>query len=437
VKIAFVAMSGVRVQDEELLREGLTLPGFVERSKVIASLPSLGLLTLAGMTPSHHEKAYFEVKDFKDIDFLNTSYDLILISSFTAQIYEAYALAQACREQGMKVVLGGLHVSVNPHEAMEHCDAVCIGEGELVWRQILEDFEEGDLQEVYDASGQEFCLSESPLPAYELLDPSLYNRITIQTSRGCPHSCEFCAGSILLTSKYKQKPAERILAEIDKICELWERPFIEFADDNSFVNKNFWLDLLPEIQKRKIRWFTEADIAVGDDEAFLNILFQSGCKELLIGLESPISEGLDGIELRNNWKAKRIQTYKENILRIQQKGIRVNTCFIIGLDSHDESIFDAVYDFCDECNVYDVQVTLPTPFPGTALYRRLKESGRLIEDKAWDKCTLFDLLFEPKNFSRGNLRKGFRALVKRLYSDEFTAKRRQHFKQQWKLARAE
>ncbi|EDM28170.1 hypothetical methyltransferase [Lentisphaera araneosa HTCC2155] len=435
MKIAFVAMSGVRVQDEDLLREGLTLPGFVERSEVIASLPSLGLLTLAGLTPGYHEKAYFEVKQFEGIDFLSADFDLVVISSFSAQIFEAYDLAKACRIQGMKVIMGGLHVSLNPHEAMNHCDAICLGEGEILWAQILGDFEKDEVKKVYDASGQEYCLQNSPMPAYELLDPSFYNRLTIQTSRGCPHSCEFCAGSILLTSKYKQKPAEKILAELDRICELWDRPFIEFADDNSFVNKKFWRELLPEIQKRNIRWFTEADIAVGDDEDFLDLLFQSGCKELLIGLESPVLNGLDGIELRNNWKAKRIETYKENLLRIQQKGIRVNACFIIGLDSHDERIFDAVYDFCDECNVYDVQVTLPTPFPGTELYKRLKKSGRLLEDQAWDKCTLFDLNFEPIHFTYDELRDGFRGLVKRLYAKEFTNKRREHFKRQWKLAR--
>ena len=140
----------------------------------------------------------------------------------------------------------------------------------------------------------------------------------------------------------------------------------------------------------------------------------------MIGLESPVIEGLEGIELKNNWKARRLASYKENVLRIQQAGIRVNACFIIGMDSHDESIFDAVYNFSDECNVYDVQVTLPTPFPGTELYRRLKREGRLHEDQAWDKCTLFDLMFEPKNFTREDLRQGFRNLVKRLYSKDFT-----------------
>lgn len=426
MKIVFIAMSGVRVQDQELLAEGLTLPGFVERSEVIASLPSLGLLTLAGATPDTYEKVYIDLENVRDKSKLPMDVSLVVISSFTAQIFEAYELADYYRNHQTKVIMGGLHVTVLPEEALEHCDAVCIGEGEAVWPLVMADFAAGGLQQRYIADGK-YAFDQHIIPAYELLNPEKYNRLTIQTSRGCPHSCEFCAGSILLTSKYKQKSIADVLTEIDKIQQIWPRPFIELADDNSFVNKAYWRELLPELSKRKIRWFTEADIDVGNDQDFLNLLYESGCKEVLIGLESPVKEGLDQLELRNNWKLKKQQKYKENIFKIQQAGIRVNACFIIGLDAHDKSIFEAVYDFAKETCVYDVQVTLPTPFPGTGLYKRLKRENRLLEDNAWDKCTLFDILFEPVNFSVEELRDGFRALVKRLYSEEFTNYRRQGF----------
>lgn len=426
MKILFIAMSGVRVQDKELLREGLTLPGFVERSKVIATLPSLGLLTLAGCTPDSFEKEYLDVQEIQTLEDFPTDADLIVISSFTAQIYEAYQLADYYKSTGKTVVMGGLHVTSLPEEALNHCDSVCIGEGEVIWPTLLKDFKKGELKQIYKADGK-FDFSSHVMPAFELLDPEKYNRLTIQTSRGCPHSCEFCAGSILLTDKYKQKPIEHVLAEIDKVLELWTHPFIEFADDNSFVNKAYWKKLLPEIKKRNIRWFTEADIAVGDDDQFLELLFESGCKEVLIGLESPNAKGLNGLELRNNWKLKKINRYYENIERIQRAGIRVNACFIVGLDEHDESIFEDIYQFAKETCVYDIQVTLPTPFPGTKLYDRLKQDGRLLEDKAWHKCTLFDILFQPKNFSIEELRYGFRFLVKKLYTKEFTDFRRTHF----------
>ena len=429
-----MAMSGVRVQDQELLAEGLTLPGFVERSEVIASLPSLGLLTLAGLTPSYYEKLYFDLENVQDKSVLPLDVDLVVISSFTAQIFEAYELADFYREHQVKVVMGGLHVTVLPEEALEHCDAVCIGEGELIWPQVLADFEQGSLKEQYRANGN-YRFENSVMPAYELLDPSKYNRITIQTSRGCPHSCEFCAGSILLTDKYKQKPILDVLREIDRILELWNHPFIELADDNSFVNKAYWRELLPQLAQRKIRWFTEADIAVGEDAGFLELLYESGCKEVLLGLESPVVEGLDKLELRNNWKLKKQWQYKENIRRIQEAGIRVNACFIVGLDGHDDSIFDAIYEFAKDTCVYDVQVTLPTPFPGTAFYERLKSEGRLLAEKAWDRCTLFDLLFEPENFTVRELQVKFRALVKRIYSQDFTDFRRGSFKQLLKQKR--
>ena len=419
-------MSGVRVQDAELLKEGLTLPGFVERSEVIASLPSLGLLTLAGCTPSRFQKQYLDVQDITDIENFPLDADLIVISSFTAQIYEAYELADHYREQGKTVIMGGLHVTSLPNEALQHCHTVCIGEGEVIWPQLLEDYEKNQLNKIYKADDK-YNFAQHVMPAFELLNPQKYNRITIQTSRGCPHSCEFCAGSILLTSKYKQKPIDHVLAEIDQVLKLWPHPFIEFADDNSFVNKAYWKQLLPELTKRKIRWFTEADIAVGDDPEFLQLLFESGCKEVLIGLESPTRSGLNGLELRNNWKLKRTDTYIANIKSIQAAGIRVNACFIVGLDEHTDTIFDDIYGFAKETCVYDIQVTLPTPFPGTQLYQRLKNEGRLLEDKAWQKCTLFDILFQPINFSVEQLRQGFRELVKRLYTKEFTEFRRKSF----------
>lgn len=138
---------------------------------------------------------------------------------------------------------------------------------ELAWPRILDDAQRGTLTPVYDLRAQEFDLADSPMPAYELLDIDRYNRITVQTSRGCPWRCDFCASSILLTRKYKQKPAANVLAEVDRIRGLWPRPFIEFADDNSLVNRTYWHDLLPELAKRRIRWFAETDIPICEDDA--------------------------------------------------------------------------------------------------------------------------------------------------------------------------
>lgn len=428
MKIALMAMSGIRVCDTELLELGLTLPGFVERSKTIASLPSLGLLTLAGMTPRHHELSYIEVPDLTAVDPLPADFDLIAISSYSAQINEAYDLAAQYKSLGIPVVIGGPHVSVLPHEAIDHCDAVVIGEGECVWLDVLNDCENGKLKRIYGSLKGKYSLNNAPIPAFELLDISKYNRLTVQTSRGCPHRCEFCASSILLVDEYKQKPMHQVLAEIDKIIDIWKNPFIEFADDNTFVNKEYWKELLTQLKERKIKWFTETDLSVSEDEKLLELMRESGCAQVLIGFESPNQPALQGVDLRNDWKYNHFTKYKEAIQKIQSHGVTVNGCFVIGLDGHDETIFEQVFEFVKEAKLYEVQVTILTPFPGTPLYERLKDQNRLLEPEAWTKCTLFDLNFEPLNMTREALAGGFKTLVSKLYDDDFTRWRRDHFK---------
>jgi radical SAM superfamily enzyme YgiQ (UPF0313 family) len=434
MKIGFIAMSGVRACDTELLQLGLTLPGFVERGKQIASLPSLGLLTLAGMTPHEHAVSYHEAPDATAIAALPMAFDLVAISSLSAQVKEAYALAERYRALGVPVVMGGLHVTSVPDEPKRHGASAVLGEGELAWPLILDDAARGAVRPVYDLRGQEFNLADAPMPAFHLLDMNRYNRITVQTSRGCPWRCTFCASSILLTRKYKQKPAAKVLAEIDRITNLWPRPFIEFADDNSFVNRAYWHELLPELAKRGIRWFAETDLSIYEDDALLEKMRRAGCAQVLIGLESPTPEGLSGVELRKDFKRDRFHVYKEAIRRIQAHGITVNACFVTGLDGHDKRVFDAIEDFVADALPWDVQITVPTPFPGTPLYRQLQREGRLLAEHAWERCTLFDINFQPRRLSPTELRAGFHRLTRVLYSEEATHLRRAAFQKQWRGA---
>ena len=427
MKIGFIAMSGIRACDTRLLELGLTLPGFVERSKTIASLPSLGLLTLAGMTPVEHEVSYIEVADLAAAEKLPTDFDLVAISSFSAQVSEGYELARRFTSMGVPVVMGGLHVTSVPGEPAACGASAALGEGEMIWSEILRDAEAGGLKSIYDARGREFDLARSPMPAFELLDISKYNRLTVQTSRGCPWRCSFCASSILLTRKYKQKPVERVLAEIDKIKTLWRRPFIEFADDNAFVRREWWREFLPELKERRVKWFAETDLSVADDPELLAMMRESGCAEVLIGFESPVSEGLNELEQRKNWKLKQFPRYREAIERIQSHGIRVNACFVVGLDGHGPGIFDAVYEFVEEATPFDVQITYPTPFPNTPMYQQFKAQGRLTRDGEWERCTLFDVNFKPKRMTEEELREGFYDLSARLYSEAFTNYRRDQF----------
>lgn len=340
--------------------------------------------------------------------------------------YDCYALADRYRSLGIPVVIGGLHATLMPKEAKSHADAVCIGEGEPVWPQIVNDAKLGALKPFYrDSSGGRYDLSRAPAPRYELLDISRYNRLTIQTSRGCPLDCEFCAASKIL-GRYRIKPVSQVMQEIDRITELWDRPFLELADDNTFVNKPWGKAFLKEMAKRDIPWFTETDVSVGDDPELIDLLAKSGCRQVLIGFESIFSDSLDHLD-RANWKRKRRDQYRRAIDSLQSHGISVNGCFILGLDGDSPDSFEKIRDFILESNLLESQVTVLTPFPNTRLYHRLKDEGRLFQETFWDRCTLFDLNFHPKQMSPDQLEEGMTFLFRELYNQQVYARRRRHY----------
>jgi radical SAM superfamily enzyme YgiQ (UPF0313 family) len=431
MKIAMIAMSGVRVYNEELTRVGMTLPGFVERSKVIASLPSLSLLTLAGMTPDRFDIEYHEIADLRDAAFLPEC-DLAAISTYTAQAKDAYALAARYRALDIPTVLGGLHATVLPGEALRHCDAVVVGEGELSWPTLLEDAERGRLQRIYDPGARQFDLSNAPMPRFDLAVPTKYNRFTVQTQRGCPRRCEFCASSVLLSPRYKLKPVAKIMDEVRAIKRIWPGPFIEFADDNSFIDRKRARLLMEELGGENVHWFAETDISIADDADLLVRMRAAGCAQLLVGLESPTAAGVDGLELRRNWKRARYDGYKAAIERIQSAGIAVIGCFILGLDGDSVEVFDEVSRFVEESGLYQAQITVLTPFPGTPLYARLRAEGRLIGAQPWERSTLFDVNFVPRRMTVEQLQHGLLELAARLYSEEATHRRRSAFRKQAK-----
>ena len=428
MKIGLLALSGIRVVDPDLQTTGINLPGFVERSKVVASLPSLGLLTLAGLTPDRHEVRYLDIPDVDAPEIvaqLPGPFDVVAISSFTAMIRDAYHLAARYRAAGVKVILGGLHVTLCPDEAAAHADAIVLGEAELLWPRVLGDAERGRLAPRYRTT-ETFDLAQAPMPRFDLLDVRQYNRLTIQTSRGCPWNCEVCAASIRLNLLYRTKPVAKVLAELHAIKRIWPAPFIEFADDNTFADKRHGHALAEAMAGEHVRWFTETDVSVAQDVALLRKLGRSGCAQVLIGLEDP-GDGTDGMELRMNWKARQRANYIESIRRIQDHGVTVNGCFVLGLDTHADPQFESLWRFIQESELYEIQLTVMTPFPGTPLYDRLAREGRLIEPLAWEKRTLFDVTFQPKQMSAEALRRGLLDLASKVYGREFTELRRRRF----------
>jgi radical SAM superfamily enzyme YgiQ (UPF0313 family) len=322
--------------------------------------------------------------------------------------------------------LGGLHVSILPEEAAPHADAIVIGEAEEVWPKLVEDARRGQLQPVYKPTRQ-WQLADSPMPCFELLDPARYNRITVQTTRGCPWKCDFCASSILIAKNYQKKPVDKVVAEVRRIKQIWSRPFLEFADDNTFVDKEYSKALMRSLIPEQIRFFTETDLSFADDPELLQLAREAGCRQVLIGFESPGIEGLDGLEMRSNWKWKQAGRALAAIERIQSAGITVNGCFVLGLDGQTPEVFDQLVKFVESSGLYDVQITLQTPFPGTPLYERLRSANRLFETRFWEKCTLFDLTHYPTGMTAQQLREGLVHTAQAIYSDQATQRRHKSF----------
>jgi radical SAM superfamily enzyme YgiQ (UPF0313 family) len=428
MKIGFLAMSGLRAHDPELVRLGLTLPGVIERGKVIATLPSLGLLYLAAVTPPGHELHYFEARADGEEPATVYECDLVAISTFSAQVFEAYAVADRLRRMGVRVAMGGLHVTVRPEEALAHADYVVLGEGEAIWPALVRAVEQGTDQRVWDAGTlSPVDVRTLPVPAYELLRDRPYNRFTVQTTRGCPWRCDFCASNVMLRQAYRKRPVADVVRDIEAICQLRGHPFIEFADDNTFVDREWGKELCRQLAPLHVHWFTETDVSVADDPELLRLLRAAGCRQLLIGLESPGPAALEGVELRANWKARRWASYVDAVRAIQAHGITVNGCFILGLDGHTPEVFEEVLDFAARVPLYDVQITVLTPFPGTPLYDRLRREGRLLEPERWDLCTLFDVNYVPRNMTPEELRAGMYWLAERLYSADALEQRRRPF----------
>jgi radical SAM superfamily enzyme YgiQ (UPF0313 family) len=425
MRIGLIAVSGVRIYNERLRRHGITLPGFVERAKVIASMPSLGLLTLAGATPEKHAVTYLECPDYDEAALRTTSFDVVAISSFTAMSDVMYRIAAFYRARGTKVVLGGLHVTLVPDEAVLHADAIVVGEGEILWPRVLEDLEQGRLRKVYrNTSVKDVALGHVD-PRFDLLDVKRYNRMPVQTTRGCPLHCEFCAASRVFGA-YKLKPVDAVVREIRSIKKHWKRPFVELADDNTFVNKRWGKELVRALAEEGVHWFTETDVSVAEDRELLDLLGRSGCRQLLIGFESPTSAALQGMD-SSGWKAGHYKQYRGAIDAIQNRGISVNGCFIVGNDSDTPEIFPEIERFVKSSGLADVQVTVLTPFPGTSLHARLKREGRLLREQYWDRCTLFDVNFVPKNMTVEDLEQGLEHLMGSLYTEEETARRREAY----------
>lgn len=423
--VTFVPLSGFRVREQRMLELGMTLPGLAARRDAVSELPALGLLTLAGMLPPQWTCSYRPVQRVDEAaveSILREAPDLVAVSALTASALEAYRLADRLRECGVPSVLGGLHATACAQEAERHFDAVCVGHGEPLWRRLLDDARGGRLQPRYEAGPR---LTQWPLPRFDLLGDRP-PRFTVQTQRGCPLACEFCGASRLLGA-FAEKPAERVAGELQAIARVRRRPLIELADDNTFAGPGPRLELLDALQSSGARWFTEADWRIGEQPALLRRLSSAGCMQVLVGLESQVFHYGGMGPKRAEW-----ERMTAAIERIQEAGVAVNGCFILGADGESRESIDRLVEWIESSPLAEVQLTLQTPFPGTALHQRLADAGRLLPERDWSFYTLFDVTYQPQGLTVEELEAGYREAVMRLFSAEATRRREAIREQVWR-----
>lgn len=418
--VTFVPFTGFRLREAELLELGMTLPGLRERAVAVGQLPALGLLTLAGMMPEHWTCSYREATCADEALAEAVAAErptLVALSALTASVDEAYRFSALLRTRGLRVVLGGLHATACAAEAARHVDAVVVGEGEPVWPRVLADAESGELQPIYRASAP-FDLAGAPVPRFDLLtQPGRRPRLTLQTQRGCPFACDFCGASRLLGA-FREKPNDNLRREIEAIRSLVPDPLLELADDNTFAGSRDFTPLFAALATSGARYFTEADWRLGERPELLAPLAQSGCVQVLVGIESLIFRhpGMGA-------KEANLSRVMDAIARIQDAGIAVIGCFILGADGEDPASIDRLIRFILDAPLADVQLTLLTPFPGTALHRRLQREGRLLPDRGWPYYTLFDVTYRPDRLSVEALEESLRRVLRAAFAPDVVARR--------------
>lgn len=413
---------GFRSQNERLMRFWHATP---EESpfRHLWSAHGLGLLTVAALTPPSDDVVVID-ENHEVIDF-DGGYDLVGITAMTQQAVRTYEIADAFRARGATVVIGGIHATVLPDEASQHCDAVVVGEAEATWPRLLDDFKHHNLQPCYRSPGP-VDLSDSPIPAYDKLDPSNYRLMTIQTTRGCPHACDFCVSSTVFGSSHRMKTPDQVMREIDAMVGHFGEKHIFWSDDNFFVNRRYARELLERLCPRRLRWFAQSDISIGAYDDLLELARQSGCVSIFIGLESVNPGGLSGFD-DQAWKAKQLPKYQGLIRNIQEHGVGVFGAFVVGFDQDDETVLERTTDFILENNLYAAIATILTLFPGTPLRERLECEGRILPS-SWDNYTAHDMNITHPVLSKEQLEEGLCKIYERVYSEDAYFKRMEPFK---------
>ncbi|MDR0489920.1 MAG: B12-binding domain-containing radical SAM protein [Oscillospiraceae bacterium] len=367
--------------------------------------PMISLLYIAAATPGEHEVSIVE-EETETLDF-NVDCDLVGITCMTATAPRAYAIAAAFRKRGKTVVLGGIHPTVLPNEAISFCDSVVTGEAVPVWAQLLKDFENGCLQEFY-AGGAAANIDEYPLPRRDLIKPgTVLGMEPILTSCGCPYSCEFCSVWKFYGKRIRHVSIENVLKDIDNS----KTSRFMFLDDNIVGDPAYAKSLFFALKDRKIKWVGQASISFAKNEELLKLAHDSGCKGLFFGVESVSEE-----KIKRMGKSMRTQEGTiDAIKRIMGHGIFFHASLVFGFDDDDESVFDETLEFLHKTKIPSATFNVLTPYPGTDIFEQFKSQNRLITEdwKLYDHCTV---TYQPNRMSVEKLVEGYQYVKRSYYS---------------------
>ncbi len=398
-----------------------------------ASLPPLGLLTVAAMLPAEWEKRLVDLNigKLKDKDLAWA--DMAFVSAMAVQFETVRSILKRCNAAGLKIVAGG-PLFLTEHEHYEDVDHFILNEAEITLPQFLADLKEGIPQKIY-ATADFANVTQTPAPDWTLADLKHYATMALQYSRGCPYNCEFCNITVLLGHRPRLKSAAQILHELDGLYRLGWRESVFFVDDNLIGNKKTLKEeLLPALiewrrDKVGMTFHTEASINLADDDELMALMVKAGFNMVFIGIETPDEDSLTECGKKHNKNRDLIMDIK----RIQRAGMQVQGGFILGFDSDTASIFQRQIEFIQRSGIVTAMVGLLQAMPGTALYKRLAGEGRLRGNVTGDNVDGTTNIVPRMKLEA--LHNGYKKVIQYLYSPENYYARVKTFLREYKLSK--
>ncbi|TDA67221.1 MAG: B12-binding domain-containing radical SAM protein [Clostridia bacterium] len=376
-----------------------------KKEKTKGIFPPLNLAIVAGLTPEDWEIRIVD-ENLEDVD-TSLDADLVGITAMTSLAPRAYQIADAFRARGVKVVLGGIHSTALPEEAIQHADAVVIGEAEATWPQVVKDFLAGGLQPFYRAAQYPSLDSLSPARRQLLNHERYLLPSTVYTTRGCPFACSFCSVTTFFGHTYRFRPVMEVVKEIGTL----PNKLVAFVDDNIIGNLRYARNLFQALVQQKITWFSQGSINIAKHPDLLDLARESGCIGLFIGFESLSPTTLKEMHKKQN----QVEEYEEAITTIHRHGLSVEGAFVFGFDEDDEAVFERTVDFARRNKMEAAQFAILTPYPGTPLYTEMEQQGRIIDDN-WAHYDVSHVVFEPRGMSAKTLQEGRNWAWKEFYS---------------------